>query len=153
MGVMGGIGSAWEKSARRRHKRRIEVIKAKAELKSAQAAARGRMSPVPLAQPTTDSAAPKAATTGSAATQLERFMLSHDSVTARWLEYELGTGKTQTVDAATPAETHPTPLPSPPAQPGVAREPSPTPHPAPWPIPARGTDTGAGRVIHPKPHR
>jgi len=94
MGVMGGLGSAWERGARRRHKRRIEVIHAKAELKSAQAAARGRASPVPLAQPTTDGAVPKTpAATGSSASQLERLMQSHDAVSARWLDYELDVAK------------------------------------------------------------
>ena len=69
---------------------------------------------------------------------------------------ELGTGKVETVDAATSAETHPTvstpstnPPPTPPAQP-AAREPSPSAQPAPWPVPARGADTGPGRVIRPK---
>lgn len=93
VGVMGGLGRAWERGARRRHERRIEVIHAKAELKSAQASARGRVSPVPLAQPTTDGAPPKPVATGSAATQLERLMQSHDAVTARWLEYELDVAK------------------------------------------------------------
>ena len=49
MGVMASVGSAWERGARRRHRRRLEVLKAKAELKSAQAAARGRTGPVPIA--------------------------------------------------------------------------------------------------------
>ena len=40
MGVMGGVGSAWERGARRRHKRRLEVLHAKAELKAAQAGTR-----------------------------------------------------------------------------------------------------------------
>ena len=40
-GAMSVVGSAWERGARRRHKRRLEVLHAKAELKAAQAAARG----------------------------------------------------------------------------------------------------------------
>ena len=50
MGVMASVGSAWERGARRRHRRRLEVLKAKAELKSAQAAARGRTGPVAIPQ-------------------------------------------------------------------------------------------------------
>ena len=42
MGVMASVGSAWERGARRRHQRRLEVLHAKAELKAAQAAARGK---------------------------------------------------------------------------------------------------------------
>lgn len=94
MGVVGAAGSAWERGARRRHRRRIEVIKAKAELKAAQAAARGRLAEgaaitaaVPIAAPATASSA------GTPASQLERLFLSHDAVTARWLEYELDVAK------------------------------------------------------------
>ncbi len=100
MGVMASIGSAWERGARRRHRRRLEVLKAKAELKAAQAAARGRTGPVPIAPAP---AAPnafmaeatpwKSAATGSTPTQLERLFASHDAVTARWLEYELDVAK------------------------------------------------------------
>ncbi|MBN9153780.1 MAG: hypothetical protein J0I70_11875 [Microbacterium sp.] len=42
LGVMGGVGRAWERGARRRHTRRLEILHAKAEIKAAQAAARGR---------------------------------------------------------------------------------------------------------------
>ena len=102
MGVMASIGSAWERGARRRHRRRLEVLKAKAELKSAQAAARGRTGPVAIAP---SSAAPaqasfmaeatpwKASTAGSSGSQLERLFASHDDVTRRWLEYELDVAK------------------------------------------------------------
>ena len=45
MGIMGGIGSAWERNARRRHKRRLEILHAKSELRAAQAAARGKTLP------------------------------------------------------------------------------------------------------------
>lgn len=97
MGVMGGIGSAWERGARRRHRRRIEMLHAKAELK---AAARGATAPVPLADPATDRVT-SAASAGigrtppatSTSTQLERLFASHDAVTARWLEYELDVAK------------------------------------------------------------
>lgn len=103
MGVMAGIGNAWERNARRRHRRRLEVLHAKAELKAAQAAARGRTAPIALPQPAPQTAAgpvvstpPSTSTTfpaGSTAAQLERLFASHDQVTQRWLEYELDVAK------------------------------------------------------------
>ncbi|MFB7882843.1 hypothetical protein [Microbacterium sp. NPDC056057] len=99
MGVLGMVGNAWERGARMRHKRRLEVMHAKAELKAAQAAARGKAVPAASLPPIT---APTA-TTGSAqgasvsretqVTQLERLFATHDAVTARWLEYELDVAK------------------------------------------------------------
>jgi hypothetical protein len=102
MGVMASVGSAWERGARRRHRRRLEVLKAKAELKAAQAAARGRTGPVAIA---TAEGAParasfmaeatpwKATAAGSSMSQLERLFAAHDDVTRRWLEYELDVAK------------------------------------------------------------
>lgn len=92
MGVMGAAGGAWERNARRRHKRRLEVLHAKAELK---AAARGEAvaaaSLPPLTTATATSPAARAGTTQG--TQLERLFASHDAVTARWLDYELDVAK------------------------------------------------------------
>ena len=94
-GVLASVGSAWERGARRRHRRRLEVLHAKAELK----AARGRAAyPVTgsIAQP---GEAPAPAVTRrepsvpSSASQLERLFAAHDAVTARWLEYELDVSK------------------------------------------------------------
>ena len=86
------IGGAWERAARRRHKRRLEVLHAKAELK---AAARGT-APVPIAGATTGqqpvTAGPRTAPVPTG-TQLERLFAAHDAVTARWLEYELDVAK------------------------------------------------------------
>ena len=100
MGVIGWVGSAWERGARLRHKRRLEVMHAKAELKAAQAAARGK----PVAAASLPSVTSATATTIGApaesphretqASQLERLFATHDSVTARWLEYELDVAKT-----------------------------------------------------------
>ena len=102
MGVMASVGSAWERGARRRHRRRLEVLRAKAELKAAQAAARGRTGPVAIAPADGAAArtsfmadatpwkAPAAASPGS---QLERLFAAHDDVTRRWLEYELDVAK------------------------------------------------------------
>jgi len=95
MGVMGGVGSAWERSARRRHKRRLEVLHAKAELKAAQAAARGTsvLLPASTAPATGGAAAHSSSGAAQGATQLERLFTAHDAVTARWLDYELDVAK------------------------------------------------------------
>ena len=96
MGVMGGVGSAWERGARRRHKRRLEVLHAKAELKAAQAGARPPVAGAESLPPiTTATAAASNGRTGptTQGTQLERLFASHDAVTARWLDYELDVAK------------------------------------------------------------
>ncbi|WP_194397070.1 hypothetical protein [Microbacterium atlanticum] len=96
MGVVGWVGSAWERGARLRHKRRLEMMHAKAELKAAQAAARGKAVPAAslptITGPTAVPAAVPAARE-TQATQLERLFATHDAVTSRWLEYELDVAK------------------------------------------------------------
>jgi hypothetical protein len=90
-GVLAGAGRAWERGARLRHKRRLEVMHAKAELK---AAARGGTAPASLpAQAAAAADAGATGTSGSTPTQLERLFAAHDAVTARWLEYELDVAK------------------------------------------------------------
>jgi hypothetical protein len=95
MGVMGGVGSAWERGARRRHKRRLEVLHAKAELKAAQAGARpvSAASLPPITSATATAPEPRAGGATTQGTQLERLFASHDAVTARWLDYELDVAK------------------------------------------------------------
>lgn len=99
MGVVGWVGSAWERGARLRHKRRLEMMRARAELKAAQAAARGKAVPAaslpPVTAPVaTQVGAPSASThRETQATQLERLLATHDAVTSRWLEYELDVAK------------------------------------------------------------
>ncbi|KRB37054.1 hypothetical protein [Microbacterium sp. Root180] len=92
LAVTSAAGGAWERGARRRHKRRLEVLHAKAELK---AASRGT-APVPIAgSPATGQqpiVAPKTAPVPTG-TQLERLFAAHDAVTARWLDYELDVAK------------------------------------------------------------
>ncbi|BDV29419.1 hypothetical protein [Microbacterium terricola] len=88
-GVMASVGGAWERSARRRHKRRLEVLHAKAELKAAQAAARGKTGPIT----TTPAPIPQRLGTAPTPTQLQQLFSAHDAVTARWLEYELDVAK------------------------------------------------------------
>jgi hypothetical protein len=82
-GVLASVGGAWERGARRRHKRRLEVLHAKAELK---AAARGASGALPAA-----ASEPRAAAIEG--TLLDRLFTAHDAVTARWLEYELDVAK------------------------------------------------------------
>jgi hypothetical protein len=89
MGVMGGVGRAWERSARSRHKRRLELLHAKAEVTAAKAAARGTGA-VPIAA---SASAPAEAAEDSTAAQLEKLFAAHDAVTARWLDYELDVAK------------------------------------------------------------
>lgn len=96
MGILGMVGNAWERGARLRHKRRLEVMHAKAELKAAQAAARGKpVAAASLPPITAPTAVPDtgAATRETQATQLERLFATHDAVTSRWLEYELDVAK------------------------------------------------------------
>lgn len=96
MGVLGMAGNAWERGARLRHKRRLEMMHAKAELKAAQAAARGKAVPAAsLPTITAPTAVPDAGSSGreTQATQLERLFATHDAVASRWLEYELDVAK------------------------------------------------------------
>lgn len=84
MGVAGGAGRAWQKALERRHKRRLEIMRAKSELRASQVASR--------AQPTvTDASEPRA--NDSPAARLQRLFDAHDAITSRWLEYELDVAK------------------------------------------------------------
>lgn len=83
-GAAGGVVRAWERGSKRRHERRLEVLRIKNELKIAQLnAASGRPLPV-TAEPTE---AP------DARTDLEKLFAAHDGVTRRWLDYELDVAK------------------------------------------------------------
>ena len=87
MGVAGGAAKAWERNAKRRHERRLETLRLKAEIKTAQLEARGgharRIGPAVV--DTRASVAPNAL--------LERLFAEHDEITARWLDYELDVAK------------------------------------------------------------
>ncbi|MFV0318902.1 MAG: hypothetical protein ACK5IN_00740 [Microbacterium sp.] len=96
MAFMGGIGRAWERAAKRRHQRRLEVIKAKGELRAAKAnpvAQRGDYAMAAARGPSTADDA------GTKAQQLERLFAAHDEVTRRWLDYELDVSKIITYPA------------------------------------------------------
>lgn len=83
MGVAGGFARRWELSARSRHKRRLEILQAKAALKAAeppkQVASASEPRPITKPSPTQP--------------QLEKLFAEHDAVTARWLDYELDVAK------------------------------------------------------------
>jgi hypothetical protein len=78
LGASGAVAGGWEKATRRRHRRRLEILRAKSELKAAQAAG---------------SPASPAVGSQTQSAQVERLFAAHDAVTARWLEYELDVAK------------------------------------------------------------
>ncbi|MFS0866089.1 hypothetical protein AB3M83_01985 [Microbacterium sp. 179-B 1A2 NHS] len=80
-GLLSAGGNAWASASKRRHKRRLEVIKAKAELAAAK---RG------IGAATTSEAAAPAPTL---AAQVDELRDVHDEVTKRWLDYELDVAK------------------------------------------------------------
>ncbi|GAA1655681.1 hypothetical protein [Microbacterium flavum] len=83
MAIAGGFARRWELGARSRHKRRLEILQAKAALKAA-------TPPKQVAHATE----PKPITKPSPIQpQLEKLFSEHDAVTARWLDYELDVAK------------------------------------------------------------
>lgn len=85
MGIAGGFGQRWQRSARLRHERRLEIMHAKAEIKSAEADARAAR----RTRPAVAAAAAEAPVTD----QLQKLFDAQDAVTKRWLEYELDVAK------------------------------------------------------------
>jgi len=86
MGMAGGAAKAWEQSAKRRHERRLETLRLKGELKTAELAARGQVAPPRQTEVASDSQL-------SSKDLLERLFTEHDEITARWLDYELDVAK------------------------------------------------------------
>ncbi|MFK3834573.1 hypothetical protein [Microbacterium sp. NPDC087868] len=89
MGMAGAAAKAWERSAKNRHERRIETLRMKAQLKTAQIEARA------LTHPTKNRGATIVDTTASPVPNdlLARLLAEHDEITARWLDYELDVAK------------------------------------------------------------
>jgi hypothetical protein len=89
MGVAGAVAKRWEWAARRRHERRLETMKMKAQLKTAEIEARSLTQQAKRKGPTIVD------TTASVAPNhlLERLFSEHDEITARWLDYELDVAK------------------------------------------------------------
>ncbi|WP_341976479.1 hypothetical protein [Microbacterium sp. LWO13-1.2] len=89
LGMAGGAAKAWEQGAKRRHERRIETLRVKAQLKTAEFEARALTQQQKRGGPqivdTTASVAPNEL--------LGRLFTEHDEITARWLDYELDVAK------------------------------------------------------------
>jgi hypothetical protein len=84
MGVVGGAVRRWQRGAPDRHERRLEILRAKGELR----AARTGVAPIGAASVPS---APAEDTSQHA--QLEKLLATHDDVTHRWLDYELDVAK------------------------------------------------------------
>jgi hypothetical protein len=89
MGMAGGAAKAWERSARRRHERRLETLRMKAQLKTAEIEARALTQQGKRRGPTFVD------TTASVPSNdlLVRLFAEHDEITAHWLDYELDVAK------------------------------------------------------------
>lgn len=89
MGMAGGAAKAWERGARRRHERRLESLKLKAQLKTAEIEARA------LTQQGKRRGPSFVDTTASVPSNdlLVRLFAEHDEITAHWLDYELDVAK------------------------------------------------------------
>lgn len=89
MGMAGGAAKAWERNSKRRHERRLETLRIKAQLKTAEIEARALTQQAkrrgPSVVDTTASVAP--------ADLVARLFAEHDEITARWLDYELDVAK------------------------------------------------------------
>ncbi len=89
MGMAGGAAKAWERNSKRRHERRLETLRIKAQLKTAEIEARALTQQAKRRRPTvvdtTASVAP--------ADLVARLFAEHDEITARWLDYELDVAK------------------------------------------------------------
>ncbi|MGQ7312801.1 hypothetical protein ACUOFU_13925 [Microbacterium arabinogalactanolyticum] len=90
MGVAGGVARRWQVASRERHERRLETLRLKSELKTAELQARALTGPVRTKRGA--QASPAAASVPSDEL-LERLFKEHDEITARWLDYELDVAK------------------------------------------------------------
>lgn len=98
MGMAGGLGGYWRQASKQRHKRRLEIIKAKGDAKAAQLAARANPGAITSATVSPDAASAATAHTyrddaESQAVRIQRLFDTHDAVTKRWLDYELDVAK------------------------------------------------------------
>lgn len=88
LGMGGAAYRRWDRGAKARHERRLEVMRTKAELKAATSA-----NAKPLGARVTGARATDGGRAPENATELDRLFAAHDEVTARWLEYELDVAK------------------------------------------------------------
>jgi len=90
MGVAGGIARRWDRVSKRRHERRLETLRLKTQLKTAEIEARA------LDGGRRRAGAPQEIDSSASVPShelLERLMKEHDEITARWLDYELDVAK------------------------------------------------------------
>ncbi|WP_394279859.1 hypothetical protein [Microbacterium sp.] len=85
-GMLSAIGSSTAKSSKQRHQRRLEVIRAKAELSAAKRGA-------PLSAPRDPAVERKSPEQKSLSQQADELRAVHDEITRRWLDYELDVAK------------------------------------------------------------
>ncbi len=85
-GLASAASGSWAAASKRRHKQRLEIMKAKAELTAARAAAKRGIG-------SAAAAAEIQAPSQSYADQADDLRAVHDEVTARWLDYELDVAK------------------------------------------------------------
>lgn len=102
--IGGGIASAWRGASKVRHKRRLEVLAAKRDLKAVEIQARATLRaqqrglpipeyqhPVPVGAVSPDAAV--VATPTNRKQELTRLTTEHDAIVKRWLDYELDVAK------------------------------------------------------------
>lgn len=87
-GALAAAGRAWERSAKRRHVRKLEIIRARGAIGAAQTTAR-------IERPGAgrDVTPARQSALADHRHELERLFATHDAVTARWLDYELDVAK------------------------------------------------------------
>ena len=92
--IIAGVSSAaswWSKQSKLRHKRRLELLKAKSEARAVEMQARAQLKASKAQDgPAEDIEADDAA---SRQARLARLMATHDEVMHRWLDYELDVAK------------------------------------------------------------
>ncbi|MFD6698653.1 MULTISPECIES: hypothetical protein [unclassified Microbacterium] len=87
MGVAGGLARRWQILSQQRHKQKLETLRLKGEIKAAQLAARGQVTPTMSPREVAQQQA------NSSKELLGRLFTEHDEITARWLDYELDVAK------------------------------------------------------------
>ncbi|WOF23211.1 hypothetical protein N8K70_00655 [Microbacterium betulae] len=91
MGVASGLAGWWSKQSKERHRRRLEVIKAKSEARAVELGARAQIKASKIRGAADDDV--EASDAAGRRDRLKRLMTTHDDVVRRWLDYELDVGK------------------------------------------------------------
>lgn len=90
-GVVPAVGGALSTASKRRHKRKLELIKARSEAKAIELQAKAQQIEARGGRKRGLAGAPGAAETQQEL--LERLWADHDEITRRWLDYELDAAK------------------------------------------------------------